>query len=303
VIYSDFDFHQNMAETPISTSLAAVTALLSLSVPLDQARYRPLLKSLFQPMHFSSYTETICGLALLYKLRLFEQQWGSKKYSNFVLITNGVSTLISYSLIAGFRRSITSLQCGPYGVIVASLVQFYLDVPTIATSEHASISALVCLLAIKISLSSRLNALVTTVSGILAGIAYRHPKIRSLKLPGTGFISDTCKRIVPFLLKSSDSHSHRGLDSTPHNWSSLYQFPSTQSIIAPHVLGRQLLEGGNGANRQTPSGLPRTPQSQGASRAALDTLAGMGFHDARRNEHLLTVHGGDLAHVIEHLLH
>lgn len=293
-----------MAEAPISTSLAALTTVVSLAVSYNAARPRSLFKSLFHPIYFSSHIETICGLALMYKLRLFEQQWGSKKYSNFILITQSLSSLISCGLFAVCRRSISSLPCGPHGVIVASLVQFYLDVPIIATSEHASITALFCLLATKMSLSSRLSAFVTTISGLLAGMAYRHPRIRSLTIPGTGYVADTCKHVVQLMVKFMES-SHRGTDS--ESLSQTWTQPATYQPIAPHVIGRQLLEGGHGTGGQVSmlgsGAAPGYVQSQEARRAALETLAGMGFHDTRRNEQLLSMHGGDLARVIEHLIH
>ena len=292
-------------DAPISAGFTTLTAILSFVLQYHESSVSNSIKVLIRPLYFSSYSETMCGLALLHKLRLFERQWGSTKYSNFILISNGVSSLVACGLInLVCRRAISSLPCGPYGIIVASLVQFYLDVPVVDSSEHASLTALACLLAIKVSFSSRLNALVTTISGIMVGLAYRHPKIRSLTVPGTGLLAAAYKKLLfPLTMRSESLRIRRSRSELAVSRSAAARHSPSQPIlfgeraIAPHVLGRQLLEGGFSAGGGQRSGL------HAASRDALETLAGMGFHDRRRNEELLAAHGGDLARVVEHLLH
>jgi hypothetical protein len=285
-----------MSESPVSAAFTGATALLSLVITNQNSRSHVLLKALLRPLFFSSHTELLCGLVLLNKFRIFEPQWGGRKYLNFILITNGFSAIVSYGMLAACQRSMLSLPSGPYGVIVASLVQFYMDIPVVVQSEHTSIISLACLLAFKLSLSSRLNMAITAISGLIAGLVYRHPKIRSMTLPGTAFAAGIIKKSLQPLLKTNPGQQNVSTPSLP------YVNPHTVSSVAPHVLARQLLEGGFLPMNSQRLQIDRPPQDGRALAAALETLAGMGFGDARRNEALLAAHGGDVGRVVELLL-
>jgi hypothetical protein len=285
-----------MSETPVSAGFTAATALLSLTITNQSSKSNVLLRALIRPLFFSSHTETLCGLILLNKFRIFEPQWGGRKYLNFILITNGFSALISCGLLAACQRPMLSLPSGPYGVIVASLVQFYMDIPVVVPSEHSSIISLALLLAFKLSLSSHLNMAITAVSGLIAGLVYRHPKIRSMTLPGTAFAADLIKKTILPLLKINPGQ--RNISTPPL----AYVRSHAVSNVAPHVLARQLLEGGFLARNSQRLHIDRPSQDGRAQAAALEVLAGMGFRDARRNEALLAAHGGDVGRVVEDLL-
>ena len=288
-----------MSESPVSAGFTAGCALLSLTIINQNSRSHALLKAFLSPFFFSSHTETLCGLVLLNKFGIFEEYWGGKKYLNFILITNGLSALISYGMVAACQRSILSLPSGPYGVIVASLIQFYMDIPVVAPSEHSSIISLACLMAFKLSLSSRLNMVITAISGMIAGLVYRHPKIRSITLPGTAFAAHFIRQALLPLIKTNSGQ--RNVSTPPLTYVSPHS-PHLVSNVAPHVLARQVLEGGFLRNSQRLSAIGRPPEDERALAAALETLAGMGFRDARRNEALLAAHGGDVGRVVEDLL-
>jgi len=86
-----------------------------------------LITSLFA---FSSTPELIFGAALLYYFRVFERQIGSNKYAVFIVFSTMVSVLLQI-LALGYLKdpSINPLTSGPYGLIFASYVPFFFDIP------------------------------------------------------------------------------------------------------------------------------------------------------------------------------
>ncbi|KQK10221.1 rhomboid-like protein 20 isoform X2 [Brachypodium distachyon] len=86
-----------------------------------------LITSLFA---FSSTPELIFGVALLYYFRVFERQIGSNKYAVFIVFSTTVSVLLQI-LALGYLKdpSLAPLISGPYGLIFASYVPFFFDIP------------------------------------------------------------------------------------------------------------------------------------------------------------------------------
>ncbi|KAF4364621.1 hypothetical protein F8388_015312 [Cannabis sativa] len=165
---------------------------------------------------FSSTPELMFGLYLLYYFRVFERQIGSNKYSVFILFSLTVSLLLEVLALSFLKDPAKNLiTSGPYGLIFASFVPFFFDIPVstrftvfnvhfsdksfiylaglqVKTKEcvvHNSISFpchrnLILTLSASASLSSWKRSILPGACGILAGILYRLNifRIRKAKL-------------------------------------------------------------------------------------------------------------------------
>ncbi|MCO5578967.1 hypothetical protein L7F22_032818 [Adiantum nelumboides] len=127
---------------------------------------------------FSSTPELIFGLYLVYFFRVFERQIGSNKYSVFLLFSTVVTTILNvvYVLVSK-DPSPLGLSSGPYGLIFASFVQFFFDIPTSARfrlfGAQFSDKSFVYLAGLQLLLSAWKRSLIPGVCGLLAGAAYR----------------------------------------------------------------------------------------------------------------------------------
>ncbi|EFJ37178.1 hypothetical protein SELMODRAFT_140411 [Selaginella moellendorffii] len=167
---------------------------------------------------FSSTPELVFGLYLIYFFRVFERQIGSNKYSVFVLTTTIISTLLELSVLAFFRDPTTSgisLAPGPYGLIFASFVPYFFDIP-ISTRFRVfrmqfSDKTFVYLAGLQLLLSSWRQSLIPGLCGVLAGFTYRSNifGIRRLKFPKC--VASFFSRIFSPLLLSWPSPAPRGL--------------------------------------------------------------------------------------------
>ncbi|KAL4203357.1 hypothetical protein AMTRI_Chr01g103570 [Amborella trichopoda] len=86
-----------------------------------------LISSIFA---FSSTPELMFGIYLLYYFRVFERQIGSNKYSVFILLSVILTALFeAIALLLLKDPSVGILAPGPYGLIFASFIPFYFDIP------------------------------------------------------------------------------------------------------------------------------------------------------------------------------
>lgn len=146
-----------------------------------------LITSLFA---FSSTPELIFGVALLYYFRVFERQIGSNKYAVFIIFSTMVSVLLQI-LALGYMKdpSLNPLTSGPYGLIFASYVPFFFDIPVSMKFRIFGLSlndkSFVYLAGLQLLFSSGRRSVVPGLSGILAGLLYRLNTfgIRRLKFP------------------------------------------------------------------------------------------------------------------------
>ncbi|CAL4960858.1 unnamed protein product [Urochloa decumbens] len=146
-----------------------------------------LITSLFA---FSSTPELIFGAALLYYFRVFERQIGSNKYTVFIVFSTLVSVLLQI-LALGYLKdpSINPLMSGPYGLIFASYVPFFFDIPISMKFRILGLSlsdkSFVYLAGLQLLFSSGRRSIVPGVSGILTGLFYRLNTfgIRRVKFP------------------------------------------------------------------------------------------------------------------------
>ncbi|XP_062207178.1 rhomboid-like protein 20 isoform X1 [Phragmites australis] len=171
-----------------------------------------LIASLFA---FSSSPELIFGVALLYYFRVFERQIGSNKYAVFIVFSTTVSVLLQI-LALGYLKdpSLNPLTSGPYGLIFASYVPFFFDIPISMRFRvfRLSISdkSFVYLAGLQLLFSSGRRSVIPGLSGILAGLLYRLNTfgIRRLKFPE--FATSIFSRLSwPF-----PNNSYQGLPTT-----------------------------------------------------------------------------------------
>lgn len=167
---------------------------------------------------FSSTPELIFGATLLYYFRVFERQIGSNKYAVFIVFSTVVSVLLQI-LALGYLKdpSINPLTSGLYGLIFASYVPFFFDIPISMKFRILGLSlsdkSFVYLAGLQLLFSSGRRSVVPGVSGILAGLLYRLNAfgIRRLKFPefATSFFS---RLSWPF-----SSNPYQGLPTTEND--------------------------------------------------------------------------------------
>ncbi|KAG8471357.1 hypothetical protein CXB51_036971 [Gossypium anomalum] len=145
---------------------------------------------------FSSTPELMFGLYLLYYFRVFERQIGSNKYSGSpVSNQNGtrasvipILVFILFSVMASFLFEVMAvailkdptsnlLTSGPYGLIFASFVPFFFDIPVSTWFRifgvRFSNKSFIYLAGLQLLLSSWKRSLLPGICGILAGSLYR----------------------------------------------------------------------------------------------------------------------------------
>ncbi|KAG6743692.1 hypothetical protein POTOM_052393 [Populus tomentosa] len=151
---------------------------------------------------FSSTPEMMFGLYLLYYFRVFERQIGSNKYLVFILFSVIVSLLFevfavallkgdfSANVLSAALQSCPTIKClfyadpsadlptsGPYGLIFASFVPFYFDIPVSTRfhifSNHFSDKSFIYLAGVQLLFSSWKRSILPGICGILAGSLYR----------------------------------------------------------------------------------------------------------------------------------
>ncbi|GKV17287.1 hypothetical protein SLEP1_g27815 [Rubroshorea leprosula] len=139
---------------------------------------------------FSSTPELMFGLYLLYYFRVFERQIGSNKYSVFILFSVIVSFLFEVLALAVLKDpTVNLLKSGPYGLIFASFIPFYLDIPVSTRFRVFGIQfsdkSFIYLAGLQLLLSSWKRSILPGICGILAGSLYRLNvfHIRKAKFP------------------------------------------------------------------------------------------------------------------------
>ncbi|CAN0907958.1 Rhomboid-like protein 20 [Linum grandiflorum] len=157
-----------------------------------------ILKLIASVFAFSSTPELLFGLGLLYYFRVFERQIGSNKYSVFILFSTTVSLLFEVLALSFLKDpTLNLLTPGPYGLIFASFVPFYFDIPVTTWFRVFGIrfsdKSFIYLAGVQLLLSSWKRSVIPGICGILAGSLYRLNLlgIRKAKFPEfmTTFVS------------------------------------------------------------------------------------------------------------------
>lgn len=148
-----------------------------------------LWKLIVSMFAFTSTPELLFGLYLLYYFRVFERQIGSNKYSVFILFSAAVPFLLESIILALLKDPSASITSGPYGLIFASFVPFFLDIPVSTRfrvfGSHFSDKSFIYLAGLQLLLSSWKRSIIPGICGIIAGSLYRMNifYIRRAKLP------------------------------------------------------------------------------------------------------------------------
>ncbi|KAL3585238.1 hypothetical protein D5086_012105 [Populus alba] len=236
----------------LAFSWGSKVALTSLDYRIRNPRLWKLVLSVFA---FSSTPEMMFGLYLLYYFRVFERQIGSNKYSVFILFSVIVSLLFEVFAVTLLQDPLANLlTSGPYGLIFASFVPFYFDIPVSTrfrvVGVHLSDKSFIYLAGVQLLLSSWKRSILPGICGILAGSLYRLNLfgIRKAKFPE--FIASFFSR-----LSWPSTGSPRGATSRNVTGS------------APSYAGRHV-------QRTYPA--PMAPSTE-PSEDAIATLASMGF--------------------------
>nr|ACU18523.1 unknown [Glycine max] len=134
-----------------------------------------LIMSIFS---FSSTPELMFGLYLLYYFRVFERQVGSNKYSVFIVFSILTSLLLEVLAVALLKDPTANLVTpGPYGLIFASFVPFFFDIPVSTRFRVFSFlfsdKSFIYLAGLQLLLSSWKRSILPGMCGILAGSLYR----------------------------------------------------------------------------------------------------------------------------------
>ncbi|GJM92813.1 hypothetical protein PR202_ga09315 [Eleusine coracana subsp. coracana] len=146
-----------------------------------------LITSLFA---FSSTPELIFGAALLYYFRVFERQIGSNKYAVFIVFSTVISVFLQIPVLGYLEDpSLNPLTSGPYGLIFASYVPFFFDIPISMKFRIFGLSlsdkSFVYLAGLQLLFSSGRRSVIPGLSGILAGLLYRLNTFGIRRLKGT----------------------------------------------------------------------------------------------------------------------
>ncbi|KAI9160006.1 hypothetical protein LWI28_004180 [Acer negundo] len=214
-----------------------------------------LWKLIVSVFAFSSAPELMFGLYLLYYFRVFERQIGSNKYSVFILFSVTFSLLFEVLTLALLKDpAMNLLTSGPYGLIFASFIPFYLDIP-VSTRFHVfgvrfSDKTFIYLAGLQLFLSSWKRSILPGLCGILAGSLYRLNVFRIRKAKFPEYITSFFSRI---------------------SWPSMGSSPaaSTRNVVggAPSYAGRQV-------ERTYPSPVPTTIEP---TEDSIAVLVSMGF--------------------------
>ncbi|PKA51195.1 hypothetical protein AXF42_Ash010635 [Apostasia shenzhenica] len=179
-------FHNAPFTRTFITASAILTVLLG--VQGRSSRLGLSYEEIFQKLHiwrliasvfaFSSTPELIFGSCLLYYFRVFERQIGSNKHSIFILFSILVSSLFEILALAYLQEpSLSRLASGPYGLIFASFIPFYFDIPVTSRFRICGVSlsdkSFTYLAGLQLLFSSWKRSLVPGLCGVFAGSLYR----------------------------------------------------------------------------------------------------------------------------------
>ncbi|XP_062196167.1 rhomboid-like protein 20 isoform X1 [Phragmites australis] len=157
---------------------------------------------------FQSTPELMFGLYLLYYFRVFERQMGSNKYSVFCLFTITVSSLLEIFSLVLLKDTnyISALASGPYGLIFASFVPFFIDIPVTSQFRifglNFSDKSFIYLAGLQLFLSSWKRSLIPGIFGLVAGSLYRLNVLSIRKMKVTSDIYFTVYASIPQIIAS-----------------------------------------------------------------------------------------------------
>ncbi|CAN1338224.1 Rhomboid-like protein 20 [Linum perenne] len=194
-----------------------------------------VLKLIASVFAFSSTPELLFGLGLLYYFRVFERQIGSNKYS-FLLCSyafHGSCCLDVF--LFGTDPSLNLLTAGPYGLIFASFVPFFFDIPVSTWFRVFGIrfsdKSFIYLAGLQLLLSSWKRSVIPGICGILAGSLYRLNLLGIRKAKFPEFLATFISRFSwPSTGSPRGSTTRVGTATVPSQAERTYPAPVASSI-------------------------------------------------------------------------
>ncbi|CAM9459862.1 unnamed protein product [Chrysoparadoxa australica] len=219
---------------------------------------RQWLRIIGSTVPFSRLNHLLCGVYLIYALRVLERQMGPRKYAVFCLLATLLSIPIELALC--LRYPWLSPTHGPLPLIGALLVLFYGYVP--ATSALITVAglkvgdkAVTYAIAAQLAAGDGLHSLVPMLCGACFGVLYGSDVLRLQKL--------SLPRILDRWLLAPPPPPRRGGPAPVHP-------------AAGGQRGTQLLEG-NALRHRQPTRAPTEPPPE----ETVTALMGLGFDRAQ----------------------
>jgi hypothetical protein len=199
-------FTINMAKilghAPIVTSLIA--ASLIRNIFLSSASVNFSLASVLSGDYISLVTSFITyedrvqlavGSVLLYILRVFENQFGSRKFGAMVFFSWVLAIALSIALsVVCDSMGVAAIKSvsGPYFLIFALLVLYYHNIPTLSASQYSiagfgiSEKTFTYILGLQLMSNSQIQSVAPAAIGLFIGIFYYSNQMgmQSWRLPG-----------------------------------------------------------------------------------------------------------------------
>ena len=313
---------------PVTKTIIYTCVLISVIAAMlnDRKSSRGALKrsgwKLFaSPFLLTSMSETLLSIALLYVFRCFERFYGSQKYCVFVVYSYVFSSLVHAFLlflarfVLGASGDLFGLywKSGPYGLLFASLVIYFVMIPATTTmrlSRHLSYTLTekhaVYLLALQLLLLNFWRVFPMALCGVIAGVIYVNNRaLRSWKLPSP-IARWFAKHIFPLINSQSVPSSNRDQQQqdqrnrfTRQRQDEIFgnsnlrarnvaqqqqqqeqgfdATAATQDVYTDNLLGNQNMNSYGGGGAWPPRQRPLSNNNNNASEDNIALLTGMGF--------------------------
>ncbi|KAL2175282.1 uncharacterized protein P884DRAFT_247857 [Thermothelomyces heterothallicus CBS 202.75] len=120
----------------IAASLFDIKHYFYISVGTHILQYRQTWRALIWQLCYTNSSEVLFAAMTLYNLRVVEQQWGSRKYASFILVSGLLTSIIPPVILTTILRPLSwgifdFLPAGPTPIIFAVLAQYHAMVPHI----------------------------------------------------------------------------------------------------------------------------------------------------------------------------
>jgi len=173
---------------------------------------------------WSTSSELVFGSILIYIWRLFERQFGSRKFGGALVFLSVGTTLLQSLLMLGvgsasasFRHQLSKVS-GPYGVVFGLLFPFFLDIPQSfawrTMGVKMSDKLIVYILALQLVLVQPPASLVVAAIAFVLGMLYRWESLpfwSRCRIPAV--IARGCSAVMAPLLDGSFIRMVLGLDA------------------------------------------------------------------------------------------
>ncbi|KAL2258716.1 hypothetical protein VTK26DRAFT_7862 [Humicola hyalothermophila] len=118
----------------IAASLFDIKHYFYISVGTHILQYRQTWRALIYQLCYTNSSEVLFAAMTFYNMRPVEQQWGSRKYASFILVSALLTAIIPPVLLTAVLRPLSFgvfdfLPAGPTPIIFAILAQYHAMIP------------------------------------------------------------------------------------------------------------------------------------------------------------------------------